>query len=481
MLNCIKRYLLALFVLFPAVSLSQNVQEDKRDFNSRQLELWSFFNYSSGVDQPFWMHSQQFGRISTKGNQWIQEVYYREDFFEINSLKISGEGVFSGKVSNLESNVFFPLANVNVSFSGYRLRVGRYTDPVGLNNHNLSVGSLMVSQNATPIPKIGLDTPDYINIPGLNSVLQFKLMFSHGWFENERYVENPRLHQKYLYLKFNIGEVSAIGGVIHNVQWAGIEPDRGQLPDSFNDYLRVIFAQSADPNSNANLGEIINVIGNSVAAYDFGLLYRGEEFEASITRMFYLEDKVSTRFRSPWDGMWGVNVIMISSDLPVSAFTYEHINTKNQDAKSWELIGRRNYYGHYMYKNGWTYYDRPIGTPLILFDGEQITNNVLIAHNMGVTGQLGKMIDYKINLTYSRNYGIQDDWVDEPGESIPKDREDIIPIQEFRTDQFSWMVNLSYKFKTKSLLSINLKFAGDVGELYKENIGVMAGLRISLL
>ena len=51
---------------------------------------------------------------------------------------------------------------------------------------------------------------------------------------------------------------------------------------------------------NAPLGEDSNVVGNSIGAYDFNLGLIFNNVNLNIYRIFYLEDKVSTRFRSPW-------------------------------------------------------------------------------------------------------------------------------------------------------------------------------------
>lgn len=471
-------------VLLPNGLIAQTggVLEDDKSGNSREFWLTSGIVASSGSSLPFWFYTNRSGRIDRNGSQWLMEIEYREKYIERDHFQLSGGFLATGRVAQSERNssFFFPEAYLEFNYRFLRLRGGRYRDFIGLNNSDLSIGSMMVSRNATPLPRITIDTGGFTELPWLNGIVETSISLSHGWFEKERYVENPLLHQKFLYLKVNVGRFSGIGGVVHNSQWSGYEPDRGKLPRSFRDYLRVFFAQSADPNSNANPGEVMNVIGNSIAAYDFGLLYRGDSFEASITRMFYLEDKVSTRFRSPWDGVWGVNVEGENKNRILHTFIYEHINTKNQDAKSWELIGRRNYYGHYMYQSGWTYHGRTIGIPLILYEDGQITNNVLVGHHLGVSGQLTERLQYHLNISYSRNYGIQDDWVDEPGESIPNDREDIVPLSEFRKDQYSWLLATSFRPDLEYPLELLLQIAGDEGALYKDSRGLMIGLRMKL-
>ncbi|WP_245683966.1 capsule assembly Wzi family protein, partial [Rhodohalobacter halophilus] len=233
------------------------------------------------------------------------------------------------------STAFFPELYLGAEYRAFRLDFGRFNRPIGLNNHNLSIGSMMVSRNAVPIPRIMLSTPEFTDVPWTNDILEFKAMVSHGWFTDERYVDSPYLHQKYLYLKVNATKsLSAVGGIVHNAQWGGTHPTFGRAPQSFSDYLRIVFSRAADPDSNAPPAQITNALGNSVAAYEFALQYEGTGFDLSATRLFYLEDSVSKRFRSPWDGVWGINLEFHDENRLLNALTYEHINTRRQDAKA---------------------------------------------------------------------------------------------------------------------------------------------------
>ena len=84
-------------------------------------------------------------------------------------------------------------------------------------------------------------------------------------------------------------------------------------------------------------------------------------------------------------------------------------------------------------------------------------------------------ISYKTLLTFSRNYGIQDDWVQNAGGEIPEDRSDVTPIEQFRRDQYSWLMSIMYNIKNVNGMTINLKVSGDFGELYKDRLGIKLG------
>ncbi len=462
--------LLLLFAVFTVFMLPGRAKSQNTTYKVRT----GIYAGTAG-ELPFWFYSNINGKIDPSGTNFLNELSFHHLFMDNGTLLLSG-GVNTVLRFSDDKSVHLSELYIQARAYGLQLDAGRFRQPIGLNNHQLSVGSMMVSDNAIPIPKISISTPEFMEVPFTDGFLQYKGMFSHGWLEGSRYVSNAFLHQKYFYLRVNAGSFSGTGGIIHNAQWGGESPQFGRLPQSFGDYLRLISGMGANPESNAPGGEISNVMGNSVAAYEFGLAYRHDQYRISVTRLFYLEDKVSTRFRSPWDGVWGANLTFDNNNGLLHAITYEHINTKNQDAKSWELIGRRDYYDNFVYRSGWTYENRTLGIPLILFDGTTITNNVLIGHHVGFKGKGTDNLAYRILFTYSRNYGVRDDWVSRGGDSIPNDRDDIIPREQFRQDQYSWLVQFKYTLQNLEGLQVDLSIGSDTGKLYANNLGVMAGV-----
>lgn len=477
--NSRKSYLLALLLsagtfLSSPEGLKAQVNTAETESSATNIGLKSSVYGGTAGSLPFWFYANVDGTVDPSGANWLNELSAEHNLLDREGFTIDMGGNAVFRLSD-NSSIHFTELYLRARAFGLQLEAGRFPQPIGLNNHELSVGSMMVSRNAIPVPRISLSTPEFMDVPFLNGHVQYKGLFTHGWMEEDRRVSNPYLHQKYLYLRVNAGPFSGTGGLVHNVIWGGNSPTLGRLPQSFGDYLRVITGRAASVSSNAPGADIANVIGNSIAAYDFGLTYEQDTYSLSLTRMFYLEDKVSTRFRSPWDGVWGLNLKLKDEHSLVKALTYEHINTKNQDAKNFELIGRRDYYDHGQYP--WVYENRTIGIPLILFDGNTISNNVLVGHHFGIKGEITSKVSYTGFFTYSRNYGIQHDWVSSGDfdDSIPKDREDIIPREQFREDQYSMMLGFDYRPSSVDNITLNLKLSADLGELYEDNFGLMAG------
>jgi hypothetical protein len=261
------------------------------------------------------------------------------------------------------------------------------------------------------MPKISIAVPRYLDVPGTHEFLAVRGYLAHGWFGSGRYVYRPYLHEKYAYLRIRFPGLPVQGhaGFIHNVVWAGTHPILGNLPDGFNNFLRVLTGQGAPENSNAPRGEQTNVLGNTVAAYDFAVTFNVEGVRGRASRQFYVEDTVGLAFRNAWDGLWSLSLRRAETGHLIDALLYEHLRTTRQGARFdlGERRGADSYYNNGIYRNGWTYRERTIGTPLLTAGTSVpgIVNNIVVAHHVGLAGTVRPHLRYRALLTYSRNYG----------------------------------------------------------------------------
>ncbi len=431
--------------------------------------IHSGFYTATETQLPFWFYSNVQGKVDAGHTNLLNEISFKKPLYTRDELSVSTLGNILLRISG-DNTIFFPELSLNASAFGLELDAGRFRQPIGLNNHELSVGSMMFGNHHTPVPKISISTPSFVDIPFAKGHVQFKGMFSHGWFETDRHISDPFLHQKYFYLRVNVGPLSGTGGVIHNAMWGGTDSRFGRLPQSFKDYLRVISGLGAADGSNLPGGEIGNVIGNSVAGYEFDLLYKNNKFDISINRLFYLEDKVSTRFRSPWDGMWTADLSFHKNDRLLNVFTYQHFNTKRQDSRPDQLIGRQSYYNHFFYLSGWSYENKVLGIPTIIYDEEtgRVVDNIMVGHHTGFIGTMLENIEYKMLFTYARHYGTVADRTQNNG--------NIVSLNELRRDQYSWLLAADYQFQNIPELQLNLKLGSDFGEFFENNFGLMLGV-----
>ncbi len=440
----------------------------------------------TGSETPFWHYANTNGQIQS-GSSFnnITGLAVAMPFREQSSgLDLSAGAELTSRLSDTGNTIHFQQLYGSLQLGVFQLNVGRFYGTIGLNPADLSTGSMMQSNNATPIPKISLEMTRFVDIPLTNGIVQFKGHYSDGKLENDRFVDSPFLHQKSLYLKINIERLEAIGGFLHNVQWGGTHPELGKLPQSFGDYLRVVFGQSADAESNARNADISNKIGNIVAAYDIALRYSLKSYQLQGYRMFYLEDTVSTRLRSFWDGLYGIGFRRTDGVNGLfSGLNYEFMNTIQQDSPPGVPRGRASYYNNSTYRSGWSYNGTVLGNPLMRFnsDTDRIDNNMIIAHNLGMDGWITSRLQYRAMATYSRNYGVCTDQIiigtcgisskdPDPPEVVT------IPRGELRRDQYSALLETNYLLDPKRGIRLHSSVALDTGEFLGDRTGVLIGI-----
>ncbi len=327
-----------------------------------------------------------------------------------------GLKVFLSENSN---NILIQEGFIRVHKRDFTLTIGRVNESLSNESRLLSSGSLAISNNAIPIPSIsfGINNFSPTFLSKLNFI--FKGGLSHGWLNKGQYLEAPFLHQKNLFLKKIIGPSSSITlGIVHLAIWGGDTRVHGKQSQQFSDYLKIFFLR---PGSNNDIEqERINTLGNHLGVWD--LAYEKEQNEKKI-KLYYqhpFEDESGARWLlNRFDGLYGIELIS-KNDGFINQFLYEHINTMNQSGSfgaTDSTYGWDNYYNHYIYQSGWTYYNKVIGNPLFTLgsnkgsysDGVYIINNRIKAHHVGLMGNFTKKTNYKILFTYSRNYGIFSD------------------------------------------------------------------------
>ncbi|MFB6273710.1 MAG: capsule assembly Wzi family protein [Salinibacter sp.] len=438
--------------------------------------VFSTMQGAVGGSTPFWHYANARGQFRPGATaDWVSGASLTLPFQENGGLDVSVGAKAVSRISDATNTLHFLHLYGKAQYRGLRLSVGRFPETIGATYPPLSMGSMIVSRNAPPVPKIKLFTPDYVDVPFTDGYVQVRGRWSDGVLGVDRTVERARLHQKTFYLKVNVGPLAASGGLIQNTTWGG----KGQSNELI-DYLHLFVGSQAGTENDPNR------VGNTIAAYDFALQYTLDDWQVRASRLFYLEDTVSMRFRSPWDGMWGLSLQRTNGHSWINGLLYEHMNTIKQDSPPGVPRGRAGYYTHHIYESGWTYQGTVLGNPLIVFSPEQnqVVNNMIIAHHLGIRGTPTPRLGYKARLTYSRNYGVCADQIVTgachiaASEPVPPNQK-VRPRGELREDQYSVFVEVRYRLSEAPGLQLVGSTAVDVGEFYEDRWGIRIGLRWS--
>ena len=368
--------------------------------------------------------------------------------------------------------------------------IGMKPREIEISDLSISGGNFMYSRNSRNIPGINawsdwiyFEKGHWVGIRG---------NFSHYKMIDNRYVKGAMVHNKDVSMKIALGrKVDLIGGFGHWVQWGGYSPMYGDCPDSFRDYMKVIFGGRGG--EDATLSDQLNMLGNHLGREYVRVNWRAKTFTMTFQYDKPFEDGSGMRLQNVPDGIWTLNFSFNKRDAFVTDFLYEFITTTWQSGPAHDrpateeemskqdpndhyygkvvLGGCDNYFGNSEYKSGWTNHGRVIGCPLILpmAPGEDgicmdMASTRLRAHHIGIKGLAFKKVPYIFKSTYSRNYGKYHMREGSPFVMQP------------------WQLSLALEAElTESLTGLPVVFSigvyGDVGELYQNCAGLSLKIR----
>lgn len=424
---------------------------------------------SSSDNLPFWLRANRYGTLdSTSANAAVRTALTRRVTLAPD-LQVTVEADVLARASD-HPTVFAHEVYGQVDYRGFRLQGGRWEEaPTGLLHPTLSLGAMGRSRNAPPVPKLALWTPAYVPVPGVGKALAVRGYLAHGWFSDDRFVRGALLHEKYLYLRIFSRDlpIQLHAGILQHTIWGGTHPTRGPLPQDLGTFLRVLGGRPGG--RDAPETDQGGTIGASGVGYDFGITAQAGGWEAHISRYFHHTDRPSLYFRNPWDGVWEVRMER-APDRLVSAVLWEHLNATRHNAKysEGEERGEDTYYNNSLYRGGWVHRGFTLGSPLLLPNpsGPGVGNNIVLAHHLGLAGQIAPTWRYRLMLTYSRHYGAQKVCADAAC-SRRVDR------RTGRTDQYSTRVEVAKRW---GALTARAALATDWGALYPDRLGAWVGL-----
>lgn len=455
---------------------------------------------SSNGETPFWLRTNQYGTVPNQSPVFTlrgsvssdyKKAITKEDQYKLSKFDWGYGLNIVGNVGK-ENQFLIPEAYVKAKCGAFEIYAGRRKEIFGLVDSTLSSGSYIWSGNVLPMPKIQISTPNFVPLPFTKGFLSFKGNYAHGWFENSRTdVKNFYLHQKSLYFRLGKPDWKFLfyGGFNHQVQWGGelLYPDptnqfaiNGQVGSSFNDYINVVTGRSlagvGDTTKNGG-NDALNRSGNHLGSIDFGFEIHTNKVNILLYRQNIYEDGSLAYLSNISDGLNGVSFTFKNTKRErflINKLVVEYLNTTNQsgatgsDNTNSRLRGEDNYFNNGVYRDGWTYSKRIIGTPFFTSNLDLSTkplsnillkNNKVQAYYLGIKSTLNQTIKLETKLSYSEILGFY---------GFPF----IKPI-----NQFSALMNFDVPSNIlgKSHLIFSLSY--DNGNLLPNNLGIYAGFR----
>lgn len=408
--------------------------------DSLRYEAHLYATAGSGTYNAFWMQSNEQGGVAmspysgslraaiikpaTRPNRWfdydgavdIQGIVHSALPISKEHLPKGGFPVYQGKYGAFlvrQAYAHVRLYIVDISAGVMHMEDGMNT-PLGS-------GSLLFSGNAPSMPAVRIGFERWTPFPGLYGYMEFKGGIAHAWMNDDVGVKHTKLHYKWAGVQFG-GKlpVNVSYEFHHAAQWGGYR-DGEDLGNGWSAFKHVFLAQNGGDSYTEHYG----FQGNHLISQQLALTAKGKGWKVKA----YWQNIGEVNFHflgtahNLTDGRWGV--CAQQSVWPfIHTLTLEYINTTDQsgplhDQDGIIYAGNENYYYNSIYAQGWSYYLRILGTPLIpspLYDDTGVPfwmNNRVQAWHVGIGGDIYGY-RYRILGTYARNYGhyVHHDWYD---------------------------------------------------------------------
>ena len=445
-------------------------------------------SFAGGENTPFWL----VGNIHGLGSPEFNNGYVRGEIYK----RMNSEARFSwGVGADLTGAWNLPAAfGVRQLFGEIHYRalwasIGSRNYESNYNNPRLSTGDLLFSGNSMAIPQIRIGTNGFAPFWGTRGWFSVKSYLAYGFFTDSRWQQSWVVKgadrtsdvlfcSRGLWLRggnFEKFPLTFDVGIEMGTQFGGTIYKDGhkiKMPKGFDAWMKAIIPMAGDKSTPKD--EQTNVQGNMTGEYSISVAY--SPASGWLIRPYwehYFEDHSQMTFEyGLWkDGLYGIEISFPKNPI-ISTFVYEYIGTKDQTGSvnhnytpeiPEQASGGDNYFNHYLY-GSWQNWGMSIGTPLAispLYNRDhrlRIYNTRFIANHVGFEGNPIEGIDWRLLLTFSRNWGSYH-----------------YPLQDVYTN-WSGLAEISYQPSWAKGWKAIGALAWDRGKLLGNNFGGMISL-----
>ena len=398
---------------------------------------------ASDGQTPLWLTANKHGVSSVDGsNGHVRASLFRHASPDSLHKWRIGYGIDAFAAYNYTSKARLQQLYADVEWRLVRLSIGAKERPMQLKHSLLSSGSQTLGTNATPIPEVRLELPEYWSITGHSNWAAIKGHIGYGMLTDGRfqqsyvqgsgfhYARHALYHSKAGYLRLGnekrfpltleggLEMACQFGGTAYNVTTAqdGLLSQPVKMGHGLKDFVDATFGTGGDSTDG---DAYANATGNTVGSWLLRLNYRGNGWGIAAYMDHYFEDHSQMFMQYGWkDGLYGVELHLPQNPV-ATTLVYEHIGTLDQsgpiyhdrtDAIPDQVSGRDDYYNHILYP-GWEHWGQAIGNPLFITplyraDGTlSFDDNRFTAHHVGVSGQPTGEWAYRVLYTYERSHG----------------------------------------------------------------------------
>lgn len=435
-----RQFARSIIQLIFCISAIEAYTQDAHIPNSTSYQIETFGSLSTNNQTPFWLVSNREGMVPINNNNGYVRV-------EVQNHQSLGKkfqwhtGLNIAYTTPRYRNVYIQNLYTEFAYDNWlHISIGSNNnyghDNNALANPHLSSGHLARSLNARPIPEINLFIPDFVIIPKTKGWLQVKGHFAVGRsfdsdylasFANpkQNYIQEILWHHKSLLIRIKDSQnqfpLAATLGIHHTAQWGGTstDPKMGKQPHTLKDFIRIVLGKPGGEGTSYSARE--NALGAHYGVYDFGLGFTQENWNISAYYQHIFNDGSGMEFMNKWDGLKGIQVNL--HNIPwLRSVVIEHLATLHQsgpfhfiefdhDKYSGPGSGADNYYNNGEYTTGASYFNRSLGSPLLISPEYNTNGKLGFKHNrirawhMGANGNISGRLTYRLLLSNIESFG----------------------------------------------------------------------------
>ena len=480
----VKKFHIFIFLICcaPSLALADERSDTALTFHYKAETRATF---AGGANTPFWLVSN----IHGLGSPEFNNGYVKGEFYKFSDKKKKfdwGVGIDLTGSWNLPAPFAIRQLYGDFHYRSLWVSLGSRNFKSEFNDEKLSSGDLLFSPNAMAIPQLRIGTSGFAPFWGTQGWLSVKAYLAYGFFTDSRWMKHwvkPGGDHTSGVLFCSRGAWVRIGnpsklplqldaGIEMATQFGGKVFKDGKyiyMPHGFTDWVKAFIPSSGG--SSTVVEEQTNVQGNMNGEYVFSLSWwPSSNWKIRAYYEHYFEDHSQMFFQyGLWkDGLWGIEVELPENKF-INKFLFEYIGTTDQTGSvnhdptpgiPEQVSGRDNYYTHYLY-GAWQNWGMTLGTPLAispLYNRSHVMtiyNNRFQAFHLAFQGLPLTYINWRMLLTYSRNFGTY-----------------IRPFSQ-RLDNFSGLIEIEGRLPKIKGLSLKGALALDQGKLLVGNFGGM--------
>lgn len=300
--------------------------------------------------QPLWSYSNQWGlenmydqanlsvyAKATAGWKTQKDVHLKwcglhgsHDTDTLVSL-FSVRAGLSGQLSTEKERIFVHEGYLTGNLWIFDYSVGMHAFTPVFSNNELSSGSYLMSNNARPLPRVGVGLFKYWSLPFTWNLIQVRGSAFFSYMNNEgnkKFTDKILLHEKCAYGRLGAPFVKPYIGLVHSVMMGGTLPNGKNMPIDFWHSMFGMSGSTAKFSEYGQRGEVTNAAGGHQGMWDVGLDI--DIADVSVSAYYqrpFADSKAMPLFFKHEDG-YEAKDMTIGIDLRLQNTIFKHINVE---------------------------------------------------------------------------------------------------------------------------------------------------------